>query len=923
MNSSRIFATRCFPSWLLGSLLLTFGLVGCKEGGDKDVTDLYRFPIGASETKDIQVQVNVSLGAGLADGTVDLESNQFVLNAFLIDASGLQVEIGRPGETPVLDLPVSLTGIETTFDAVVRVPIDAESGEDGYSFHFSLKQASSGLAATSSSNLDALRGAVVPGTAAVDNPVDLSLASTVAYGLLDSLAAGGSAKGLASAYADILLVLPANVFDDVDAVTPHKFAAYVTGIIAKFQNAILTDKTLQSKVAEYVFAAIDADQTDETRADAAQKFADAFTTQLKTMAQAVQDGLGTADSASAKVFKSGVIDTSKLPDPSTYDEGVYAPAAVAFTDKDLEATIGGSVVITPPSLTTGISYYNVYYGGDTRAKSQLKLAGKVAVDASPLALQIANGTTLPSGATRFWVFPVAKETQLDLPASGALKNIESLKAPILKQDEIISFAASATAGAKLPMTNTGGGSLTSCTFDYDPGFAPATFSIAVSSDKKTCIVNLDHTVTGAIVYSVQVTATNATGSSTVDATFEKVAALTAPDITSQSSYDFASTSVAGATLDLANTGGGELTSCTMDIICLVSGPECSPPNDFTVSVSDDGDTCTVTLNSTSRGTVWHLVTITATNAVGSSSLVEATITRPLPVPNVSNQTIVFPASAVDGDEVVVPNTGGIELTACDLLLSHLTPPVPFTAAPSGDAEECVVQLADKSAYTTLVTAAIEATNNAGSDTATLSISIADAAPDITGQTVTFPVSAVDGDELEVTNVGGGNLTSCTMDEAPIALYGAPFTIAVSGDRSTCVITLNDKDEYQGPTDMEVTATNSAGSSVALVTLVVSTLAAPDFDPESITIRDTDSPRAKDLTNQGGGSITSCAMTPIVRSFAVVNFSIAPSDDNSTCTVTYTGNSSGMETMDAYVTATNAAGTSVQVVVTMTYLFTGR
>jgi hypothetical protein len=908
----------------LGSLLLTLGLVACD--GDKDVTDLYKFPdaaaAAAEDTKDIAVRVTIGLGDGLADGTVDLGDNAFLLNAFSLDADGLQVEVAPVGETPVADLPVSLTGTTTTFDAIVRVPADVDPGEDGYEFHFNLKAAGTTLLDESlDGTLDALRASVVPGTEAETNPVDLSLRATLAYKLLETFGTVRGTKAF-TAYDELVALLPSSVFDGVDKATKHAYPDFVSGILGRLQNEILTQKDLQSKVAEQLFSAVDLGDSDATEAAAAQTFASSFTSQLKTMAESVQKLFADAGSSTSKVFQSGTIDPTKLPDPTSYEDGVYAPVAVAFTDTDTTTTLGGKVVITPPTLATGISSYNVYFGGDTRAKSQLKLAGKVAATASPLALTVAAGTALPSGATRFWAFPVANATQLDLPASVKITNVintPTLKAPALKAAELITFAADAAVGSKLSMTNSGGRSLTSCTMTPILGAIPATFSVAVSSDKATCVVVLEAAPTNGADWDVDVTATNAAGTSTVRARFKKTASvLNPPDITTQATYTFASTATSGTTMNMVNTGGGSLTSCVMELDCRGAAAGCLASAGFTVAVSDNASTCTITLAGTSNHAMTAHVTVTATNAAGDSVLTGGTFTRPVPKPVIADASIVFPADAADGDEMVVTNSGGRDLTACEFAAGRRGT-APFEADMDAGSDHCVVRLVDRSAYSAADHETMQATNATGSDTAALVISIADLAPDLADATITFSGAPADGDELDVTNNGGGNLTSCTM---ATPLSPAPFDVRVSDDHSTCVIELVDLSAYSGPVDAEVTATNSAGSDTATLSLVVVTLDLPELmDHETITIRDTDMPRSKDMTNDGGGDLTACIFVPDVRT-ATIPFTVAVSGDASTCEVTYVGSSSGEESMTGTVTATNAAGDS-EVSVVFEFIFTGR
>lgn len=598
---------------ILRALLLLVGvawLTGCDSKGS--VNSLYRFPEGASlDMKDVKVQVNVSLGGNALNDVMTLNDGSFLLNAYSVDSNNLQVEMAYLTGTPTLDLPVTLASLQTTFDVLIRLPADLEPGADGYALHFQLKS-SSGTELTQGngvveSNLDALKGAVQANTEPSANIVDLSLASTLAYSMIKDMTDNLSAAKARQSYDEIVQVLRDQQTSiegaDVDTASKHTVFDYIQGMKAALQNKVVTLSDLQSTITEKLIAAIDAvDAAAETAR--AEKVATALTSKLKEFAQSVKSILASGNTTVEKVFKADAI--GDLPDPDTISTAVFSPKAVAFTDTDDNATLGGKITITAPQVTSGITGYNVYFGGSTVASRKTKLIGKVAAGET-LVLTMAAGTVIPTGATMFWVYPVSNVTELDVPSSLTFVNLIVPKAPKLKAGQTYRFGVSAKVGDTQNMTNEGGGDLTSCDFMFKN--APAAFEVAVSADKTTCVIKVAYIAQSGVNQTLEVMATNAVGNHTVTATLIQDARLTAPNLV-DGSITFANDDAVGTIKNVTNSGGGDLTSCELT--------RKSAATYFTVGISSDGNTCAIELVEKPAGTYQETIVIRAVNDIDDS-----------------------------------------------------------------------------------------------------------------------------------------------------------------------------------------------------------------------------------------------------------------------------------------------------------------
>ncbi|RZA18102.1 MAG: hypothetical protein EOP10_21605, partial [Proteobacteria bacterium] len=234
-----------FAQYMLFYLSLAF--LGCSKINGS-INDIYQF----SDTKDVRVRVNLSYSIDVQGGPeVAIGEQNFVLNAFLYQNGEKPIEIGYAGEEPLVDLPVILTGTVLSFDATMRIPAGAQAGPEGYALHFALKEAAqTGLQESSTvKNLDAMKGGIQPGADPAENPVSLSLATTLAYKIIsDASVADGSISNV-SAYEKLLTVVDEEikkVGSTLDSSAKPSLATYASAILAGTKLAVMQSPTVQN-----------------------------------------------------------------------------------------------------------------------------------------------------------------------------------------------------------------------------------------------------------------------------------------------------------------------------------------------------------------------------------------------------------------------------------------------------------------------------------------------------------------------------------------------------------------------------------------------------------------------------------------------------------------------------------------------------
>ncbi|MCA8837183.1 MAG: hypothetical protein K8963_04935, partial [Proteobacteria bacterium] len=297
-------------------------------------------------------------------------------------------------------------------------------------------------------------------------------------------------------------------------------------------------------------------------------------------------------------------------------------------------------------------------------------------------------------------------------------------------------------------TNTDAGRVTNCTATPPSGIAlPAGLQItALDSPSNGCVLTgTPNTVTAQAAYTITVTNDNGTSTLTLDITVNPAApALQTP---SAQSY----TSGAAVSFDLSNTGGGQLNDALDSPPgCVVNTPL---PAGLSLAVSADDSTCTLAGTPETAQTANDYV-ITATNATASSS---ATVSI-----SVVSGTAAFadPGSLIYtvGTNVLTQtfantNTDAGRVTSCTATpLSGIALPAGLQIIALGSPGNGCVLTGTPSAITAQAAYTITVTNDNGTSTLTLYITVNPAAPVLT---VPVAQTVATGDEVVLTLVNTG------------------------------------------------------------------------------------------------------------------------------------------------------------------------
>ncbi len=361
-----------------------------------------------------------------------------------------------------------------------------------------------------------------------------------------------------------------------------------------------------------------------------------------------------------------------------------------------------------------------------------------------------------------------------------------------------------------------------------------------------------------------ITATNSGGTAS---TSIQIAVIAAPAIAYAGSPFTYMQGVAISPLTPANTGGTPVT-CT-------SAPA------LPAGLSIDGTTCTITGTPSAVTGVADYV-ITATNPAGNSqNTIRITVNAGAPSIDYLPTSYNFAYTKGVAIAALTPNNGGGAITACSS--SPALPPGLSLAA-----DTCAMT-GTPSVVRGIQNYTITASNLAGSSTATIAITVKDAAPVISyaGGPYSYPkgVAIV---PLTVTNTGG-DIVSCAVTPALPAGLSLGDDCAVSGTPLAGT----------AAADYAVTATNSGGTSSAVIRVTV-TEDAPvlSYAPASRTFTLRTAIAAVNPTNTGG-AITSCVSVPALPAGLALS---------SGCVITGTPTTVSDAT-DYTITATNSGGSS--------------
>ncbi|MGK5082516.1 putative Ig domain-containing protein [Bdellovibrionota bacterium FG-1] len=416
----------------------------------------------------------------------------------------------------------------------------------------------------------------------------------------------------------------------------------------------------------------------------------------------------------------------------------------------------------------------------------------------------------------------------------------------------------------LTPSNTGG-AVTSCTTDV---LLPTGLSLST-----TCVITGTPTVVASVA-TYNITATNSGGSAApvpISITVNDIA----PNINYlPTNYSFSYTiNVAISTLKPNNTGGA-ITTCTV-----------APALPHGLAIADPD--CAIT------GTPDTLVPaanyiVTAHNSGGSSpQTIQIAILDVAPTISYAGSPFTYTKGSLIA--TLTPTLGGGPVTSCTS-----APPLPLGLSINNTT--CVIS-GTPTAVTPTANYTLTASNSGGSATASISITVNDAAPAFSYAGSPFTHTKDSAIATLTPTSTGGAITSCSS--AP----GLPAGLAVS---TSCVVS-GTPTAVTASATYTITATNSGGSASVPIVIAVNDIAptmAALGGPFTYT---KSSAIGAIIPTLGGGAVTSCTSAPALPTGLSINAT--------TCVISGTPTAIASVTVYA-ITATNSGG-SVSKNVTIT------
>ena len=376
-------------------------------------------------------------------------------------------------------------------------------------------------------------------------------------------------------------------------------------------------------------------------------------------------------------------------------------------------------------------------------------------------------------------------------------------------------------------------------------------------------------VSSSTVYTV--TASNAGGSSTATVTIQ--VNDVAPYSVSYSGTPFTLTKGTAMTAVTPSASGGAVDTWSI-----------SPTLPAGLSLDTSTGKISGTPTAISSSTTY---TITATNT-GGSSTASVTITVNDVAPSIAYSGSPFTLTKGNAISTVAPTTSGGSVTTWSI---SPTLPAGLTFDTSnGEISGTPTAITSSATYT------ITATNTGGSDTATITIVVNDAAPVISYSQNSYTLTKGTAMTAATPSASGGTVVTWTI--SPTLPVGLSFDTS-NGEISGTPTTITSSTTYT------ITATNTGGSDTATVSIEVN-----DVAPSGITYN----PNAFTLAK--GSAMTTT--TPSSSGGTVVTWSISPTLPAGLSLDTSTGALSGTPTVTSSyttytVTATNSGGSSTATV----------
>jgi surface protein len=463
-----------------------------------------------------------------------------------------------------------------------------------------------------------------------------------------------------------------------------------------------------------------------------------------------------------------------------------------------------------------------------------------------------TGTPTASQNETSTTISATNATGTDDVAFGIIVNEQVVNEPAPALQNIASLTLIQNVPFTQSFVNDGGVGITSC----EANSLPEGVEVNVSDDLGTCVLSGTPSLSQALT-EFSITATNNSGSN--QATVSILVNVPAPEL--EDITDLALLEGSNVNRALVNNGGGEITACNAETL----------PAGLQIEVSDNSESCVLTGSpNTVQTATDHIVS--AVNVSGSSNAtINISVEAPVviqPAPILSNiENIVLVQN--ERFEQAFVNTGGGQITACNS--NDL--PAGIAINISNTLDTCVLSGAP-TALSEQTTFSVVATNAGGNSTATATVTVNVALPNLVNLE---NLTLVQGESANVrlVNNGGGQLSACS---ANVAVEGLLFS--VSSDASTCQITGTPTQTLLF-TEVDLTATNVSGSNTATIGLTVN-VPAPDLI-DAVAFRFTVGSSVEEvLINNGGGRLSSCSADNLPE-----GLSLSTSDDDSNCVLSGT------------------------------------
>ena len=551
---------------------------------------------------------------------------------------------------------------------------------------------------------------------------------------------------------------------------------------------------------------------------------------------------------------------------------IYTITASNVTNSD-SATLSITVNIEAPNISLSTTTITATAGSAISDITVINTGGTATSYAIAPALNVGLSFSTETGTISGTPANAATNTQWTITASNISGNSTATinitvnpKAPNISLSTTTITATAGSAISNITVTNSGG---TATSYAIAPalnvGLSFSTETGTISGTPANAATNAQWTIT----------ASNVSGNST--ATLNITVNPAAPDISLSTTTVVASVATAITNITVSNDGG----TATYSISPALSEGLSFATTDGTISGTPS---TTATL---------QVYTITASNVTNSDSAT-LSITVNIEAPNISLSTTTITATARSAiSNITVTNSGGDATysisPAIDNGLSFDTTDGTISGTPAN--------AATNAQWT------ITASNISGNSTATLSITVNPAAPDISLSTTTITATARSAiSDITVTNSGG---TATSYAIAPALNVGLSFsteTGTISGTPANAATN----------TQWTITASNVSGNSTATLSITVNP-AAPDISLSTTTITATAGSAISDITViNTGGTATSYAIAPALNvglSFSTETGTISGTPANAATNTQWTitaSNISGNSTATLSITVNPAA-----------------